>query len=443
MSDSLTSLTTLTSGVPLLGGLSAALAAQLAMASWRGIAFYMVTGEENAGQRAVKFAYPGRPKADFQFLGGFDGPMLMDGMVIGSDCVRQALKLRAACQKGAKGRLVHPWYGSMDAVLTERARFSFNEQEFGMVRFSATFERYLPVAPPKPDWFGRLQDAVDGLMSQARSLLAQVMGVLSVPLALYSFASGLFQTAVGIWDGLGLGAGGTAVAAATAAGTLALAIAAPPNDDSFAGTVADLLAAPALDLANASQPPEQSAIGAGPTADLSPQAIDPADAAAALLSAAASFASPSLTAGAVPGVVAIALAAQMQVVAQAAAVGATISFDSTDAAAVWRDQLGTALAALQGQAAQLATVLPLPAGAAWRAIDTLRVAAIADCNTRMVNLPALQSIVTDRSMDAWAIALTLFGDTPELMANAVIDLWRRNALGNPASVPAGTYALLA
>ncbi len=443
MSDTLTSLTTLTSSLPGVGGgalgnLAGLVAGQLSSASWRGVPFYMRAGEEEAGHRPVKFLYPGQDRADFQFLGAFDGPMRVEGLLIGADCVAQASAMRTACRTGGKGKLLHPWFGMLDAVLTEPARFSVGEAEFGIVRFSATFERFDPPQPPGTDFFGQLQDAVGSLMGAATGLLSDVMTQLAGPLALYSFASGLLATAAGVWTSLGIGS--SAVQAATAPAVLALATASPPFDANFPAAVSALLAAPALALADASQPPAAPVVGPGPTATQAPPAIDPADAAAALLAAGAGFVPP---AGASAYVQAIVLSAQIQAAAQAAAVGATIAFADTLDAAAWRDQLDAAMAGLQAQAAQLASVIPLSAGPAWRAVGSVRQAALADCNSRLVNLPSLLSVTTTRTLDAWKIALALFGDTPEQMAAAVADLWARNlAASNPAAVPPGTYAVL-
>jgi prophage DNA circulation protein len=441
MSDTLTSLTQLTdNNAPALSGLTGLITGLLASASWRGVRFYMARGEEAFGNRAVKFAYPGQARADFQFLGSFDGPMRVEGLVIGSDSVAQAMKLRAACQQGAKGKLRHPWFGLIDAVVTEPAHLSVSETEIGVVRFTATFERYLPVSPPSPDFFGQLQDAVDGLMDDVTDFLSDVMSDVAGPLALYSFATGLLASAATVWTGLGLGTGGSAVQAATAPAILALTTAAPAFDAAtFAPAVASLLAAPALALANASQPVQAPAIGAGPSVTVTAAMIDPADAGPLLLAAAAQLAVAAVS----PAAQAIALCAPLQAAAQAAAVGSTISFASTGDAATWRDQLDTALGGLQDQAGALAASMPLSVGPVWRAIATLRQAAYADCNARSVNLPSLLSITTLRTMDAWSIALTLCGDTPSQMPAAVVDLWQRNdAARNPAAVPAGTYAVL-
>lgn len=436
MSDSLSALSTL-AGNSALGRF---VIDQLSVASWRGVPFYMKQADAVDGHRAVRFRYPGSKRKDFQFLGALDGPIHVSGLLIGSDCVRQSEKLRKACLAAGPGTLVHPWLGSFQAVLMdEGCRIAFSEDEFLVARIEATFERYLPPTFPAPDWFGRLQDSVDGLMAQARAMLASVMGLAAVPLALYGFASGLLSTAAGLWSGLCSGPSGSAVLAAVAAPIADLVDAAPMPDATFAGAIADLLAAPAIAIAAAGTPLDTPAVAAAALDTTVADVLAPDAAAAVLLQAVAGLA-PAATAN--PGIGVIVLAAQIQVAAQAAAVGATIPFGSADAAIAWRLQIDGVLSGLQAQAALLATTLPLVAGPARRAIGDFRVSVAADIAARALNLPGLASITTDRTFSAWRIALAVVGDTPELMTGVVVDLWRRSRVHNPAAMPAGTYAYL-
>jgi prophage DNA circulation protein len=345
-----------------------------------------------------------------------------------------------ACLASGPGKLVHPWLGEFQAVVVGKPRISFSEAEFGAARLDVTWERYDPPAVAKPDWFGKLQDQVDGLMDQARALLRGVLGAIAVPLAIIGFASTMLRTAVGVWDGLGFGSGGSAIAAVVAVPVAALADTPPATGVTYADGIADLLAAPALALADASQTQDAPAVAAASTAATVTTTPDPATAAAALLQAVTGFAAP---AGASDGVATLCLAAQIQVAAQAAAVGATIPFDSANAAVAWRVQLDASLALLQAQAAALCASQPILVGPAWRAIGTLRTTAAADIAARAVQLPDLLSVTVDRTTNAWRIALALVGDTPSLMTSVVVDIWRRNPqIRNPAAVPPGTYDVL-
>ena len=87
---------------------------------------------------------------------------------------------------------------------------------------------------------------------------------------------------------------------------------------------------------------------------------------------------------------------------------------------------------------------PLVAGPAWRALAALRTAAAATNSALQVNLPSLVSVTTTRTMDAWAIALALFGDTPVAAAGGGAGFVGAQPGGarNPAAVPPGTYWVL-
>ena len=437
MSGALTALASLPGGAA--GGIVGFLDGLVSTASWRGVPFYMLTSEEEAGQRVMKYLFPGAALARFQFLGALDGDMRVEALLIGQASVAAATALRAACQAPGPGMLVHPWLGSINVVLKEPARFAFSEREFGACRVELVFERFAPVPPPTPDWFGQLQDGADALMGQAQSLLGGVLGAAAAPLALLGWAQGVIAQAAVLYGGLGVGAGGSAINAALAPSAAALAVAAPALDASFPAAVAALLAAPPLALAAAATPPDSAAVASGPLLASAPAVPDPALSAAALLTAASGLAAP---AGASPQNAAVSLAAQVQAAAQAAALGSTIPFDSAQAAASWGAQLDAGLAGVQAQAARLAASLPLVAGPVWQALATVRKLAAADLTDRATALPSLVSITTDRTQSAWRIALALYGDTPALMTPCVVDLWRRNAIRNPCAVPPGTYQVL-
>jgi hypothetical protein len=468
MSDSVNALANLGSGSSLV----ALLVDLVSIASFRGVPFYMLSSDEQElGRRVVKFLFPHRDDTSYRDMGLRQGDIHIEGLLIGSDSVRQAGKMRTALQTAGPGKLVHPWFGEMNVILTEGAHLSVSEKEFGLVHFEGIFEVYKPPQPPTPDWFGKLQDQVDAMMNQAQATLLQALGYIAAPLAAIGFANQLLNTASAVWDGLSLGAGGTALQQAV--GPSIPALQAGPGTvtgTDYAVAVAGLLAAPALALSDASQAATQPAVasattqaasttttisGTGPigaaaastaasiAATLDPTlatvGIDPQTAANALLTVSAALAAPAR------GPVAqqlIALAAQMQAIAQAAAVGATIIFDSTQAAAAWGATIDAAIAGLLAQAATLAVVQPLVAGAAWRALDALRAAAAADTANRQLSLPSILTLTTNTTMSVWRMALILCGDTPSLMTACVVDLWRRNRLGNPAAVQPGTYQAL-
>ena len=160
MSGSLTSLTQLTGNVPVLGGshqpdLGAAVGGELARAAVLH-ALRRRRGGGAAGRSGSP--YPNMARADWQFMGAEDGPMPVQGRA-------DRHRLHHAMGPHARGLPARRPGQAAPSVVRPvrrrggvgRVRADFTEQQFGIIRFSVTFERFLPAKPPARDWFGQLQ----------------------------------------------------------------------------------------------------------------------------------------------------------------------------------------------------------------------------------------------------------------------------------------------
>ncbi len=80
-------------------------------ASFRGIPFFISSGEGPRGRRIVTHTFPGRDTAYLQDLGRKNRIFAIEGHVIGDDYINQLNALEAAAEAPGAAELVHPVYG--------------------------------------------------------------------------------------------------------------------------------------------------------------------------------------------------------------------------------------------------------------------------------------------------------------------------------------------
>jgi len=112
--------------------------AKLSPASFRGVGFAVDTSDLGVGRRTQVHEYPQRDKPYVEDIGRATREISVVGYVIGDDYVEQAGALVKALEQSGPGALVHPWLGSMQVTLTEKARVSFSK-ELGVAAVSMSF----------------------------------------------------------------------------------------------------------------------------------------------------------------------------------------------------------------------------------------------------------------------------------------------------------------
>ena len=429
-----------------------ALPGALAEASWNGVPFYMPDSRHQVGRRLQRFLFPGQDVTAFQDLGAFDGPMRINGLLIGDLYVHYAQQIEAALRTAGPGTLVHPWLGALRMVLLEPATITFSQRELRAVRFEAVFVPFYPATAAATSSLDALLDDITGAYSAAQSYLAQALAPVATAIWLVGQVESYFATLQAYWQ-VNTGAVPTYGAPGNPqlAAACAPAIAALPNVETVAPSstygagVYTLLAAVPAAVVAASTPVQASAVGPGDAAVVATP-IDGRITMAALVAASSSAAARFTSASATTLSLALTQAAITAIAAAQAAT--TIAWDSAQEA---ETALGTLVVALDAAATQAAvaaaptvstSLAAVMAGQLWAALEDTRRTLIADLNQVIGRLPQVQTVTTIAQLSAWTLANMLAGDNPALILPAYQDLVSRNDVRHPAIVAPGTLELL-
>ena len=154
----------------------------LRKASFRGIAFFVDAHSADFGRRTVQHEYPLRDVPYSEDLGRKQQGFSVEAYVIGDDYFRKRDALISACEKGGRGKLIHPYFGKKFVVVTD-CKVSENVREGRMARFSITFleagERKFPAA--KKDFISKLKAAAENLNNKIQSFFEKVYAIAQMP----------------------------------------------------------------------------------------------------------------------------------------------------------------------------------------------------------------------------------------------------------------------
>jgi prophage DNA circulation protein len=414
--------------------------------SWRGIDFYVVDTRLSAGRRVQKLLFPGIDTPAFQDLGALDGPIVVSGLLVGDDYVRQAEALRAAFRTAASAKLTLPWLSSAPlVVLAQPAEITFSIHELRVARFSAQFEISTPYQAAPLDTLEQLQAAISGFEDQVKSFVAGVLSPLQLPIALFGYAerfAGYVGTAFSLAAGLGgQGDDSAIVAAAVATPLISLSTAAADvTNPAWSDNLADALFAVPEAAAAASVPTPPASVAPGGSV-ATPTPADPRATATMLLAAGADVMSAAASDPAPGAALSAALAAGC--VAQAIGAASDILYASQQDASAFEATLVGQLDDATEQVALQCQAYPLVAGPVWRAMVDLRSALVIDMQAVIGRLPSVDTLIVPRPTSVWALAQYLSGDTPANLIATYQDLVARNAIYHPALVAAGPIEYLA
>lgn len=235
----------------ILGGIAGLVLNQLlSIAVWRGVRFAIPNVQEETGRRLLQLYFPGRSDFRMQDFGAMDGPIRVEGLIIGDDYVIRAKRMRDALRKPGPATLMHPWLGTMRCRILQTGTIIFSDGNIRLARFSATFV-WDPAPKTKRELFRRVDDTLtsvletaDRLMDEALISARHILSPATLLLALISAATNVVQIAQGVWNAVaGNGPLSVRDAAASALSTLneGITIPAHNNDTEFADRLVTLL----------------------------------------------------------------------------------------------------------------------------------------------------------------------------------------------------------
>jgi prophage DNA circulation protein len=105
-------------------------------ASFRGISFFVQSGNMTGGQHIITHEYPNADHYN-EHLNKRPREFSVAGFVIGDDYKNRAEALAQACEQGEPGLLVHPWMGTVVVSVTGYSiEWSYSDQRMAMITFN-------------------------------------------------------------------------------------------------------------------------------------------------------------------------------------------------------------------------------------------------------------------------------------------------------------------
>jgi len=116
----------------------------LVPASFRGVAFHVLSHDYAVGRRNVLHQYPFKDEPYIEDLGADTDEFSIEGYIVANasnemDYFTQRNSLIAALKKADNGKLIHPYLGEQNVSLIGKARIREVFSEGGIARFSMTF----------------------------------------------------------------------------------------------------------------------------------------------------------------------------------------------------------------------------------------------------------------------------------------------------------------
>lgn len=108
-------------------------------ASFRGVPFHTVDADLGVGRRSVVHEFPQRDEPYVEDLGRRARTFTVEGYVIGDNYLAERNALWEALEVEGPGELIHPRWGVLWVSVQDQARIKESPREGGIARFSITF----------------------------------------------------------------------------------------------------------------------------------------------------------------------------------------------------------------------------------------------------------------------------------------------------------------
>lgn len=152
--------------------------ARLQRASFRGIEFLLTNGDMEEGRKTVDFEYPNRSDRFVEDLGGLKRTFNVTGIISEPNYFSKRDALRKALSTPGIGKLVHPFYGTVD-VVAKPYTVTEDMTRIGEATFGMTFkESAQPIFPTSSgDNLGLIADGNESLFSSVTSSISNIFSV--------------------------------------------------------------------------------------------------------------------------------------------------------------------------------------------------------------------------------------------------------------------------
>lgn len=151
-------------------------------AKFRNAVFHVPSASNEGGRRAVVHEFPNRETPYVQDMGRKARRHSVEAYIVDEDYMTDRDALIIALEKPGKGKLVHPYLGTMDVVCLS---YSFEEKssEMGMVRFSIQFAEAGTLKFPTTtiDTVSDVAAKKITALDQIKAFLAKTYNIASVP----------------------------------------------------------------------------------------------------------------------------------------------------------------------------------------------------------------------------------------------------------------------
>ncbi|HVJ29758.1 MAG TPA: DNA circularization N-terminal domain-containing protein [Gammaproteobacteria bacterium] len=171
-------------------------------ASFRGVAFFVDSGDRSGGRRTVVHEFPLRDDPFVEDLGRRARSFRVDGYVLGDDYISQRDTLLAALEDEAgPGELVHPYHGVRRAICIN-VSVRESKADGGMATFAIEFAE-TPTQAPVPtevvDSAEQVDDSADAAIAAVESELVEQYDAEGLPaFALESAETALAEASEGL-----------------------------------------------------------------------------------------------------------------------------------------------------------------------------------------------------------------------------------------------------
>jgi len=149
----------------------------LRRASFRGVGFHVAGSEDTVGHRNVLHEIPGRDDAISEGQGRKASRFTIEGFLIGPAVIADRHRLQGALEASGPGRLVHPFYGSLDVVVSADARFVARSDRGRYFVVTMVFTRASALQTAAVDPLTAVDVASTNVLQQARQWMNRVWDI--------------------------------------------------------------------------------------------------------------------------------------------------------------------------------------------------------------------------------------------------------------------------